>query len=134
MKAPVELQATARRLQDCWAQAFARKDWDQLVGMYTDRPAFWGSTPELHTDRAAVRAYFEALPPSLSAARYAAPHISPLGPDCFAASAEVVFVNRSKDGDAEMAFRMTQVFVRDGTDWRIAVHHASARPGPLLTA
>ena len=126
-----DVQAIARRLQQAWAQAFARKAWPELAALYTETPAFYGSAPELQTDRAGVRAYFEALPPSLTEARYAAAHVNQLGPDCFAASGDVVFVNRGRDGNAELAFRMTQVFVRNGEAWRIAVHHASARPGPL---
>ena len=127
-----DLQATAQRMQASWAQAFARKDWPGLAALYSETPAFYGSTPELQTDRSGVLAYFEALPPSLTEARYADPHVDRLGPDCFAASGDVVFVNRGRSGDVELAFRMTQVFLRDGEGWRIAVHHASPRPGPLL--
>jgi len=127
-----DLQAIAQRMQAAWAQAFARKDWVELAALYTETPAFYGSTPELQTDRAGVQAYFEALPLSLAEARYAVPQVNRLGPDCFAASGDVMFVNRGRGGDAELAFRMTQAFVRDDEAWRIALHHASARPAPLL--
>ena len=126
------LQAVAQGMQAKWAEAFAGKDWPTLAALYVRTPMFYGSTPELHTDRADVQAYFETLPSSLCGARYSAPHVERLGPDCFAASGDVVFVNRAADRDAELAFRMTQVFVRIDEVWRIAVHHASARPGPLL--
>lgn len=127
-----DLQVIAQRMQAAWAHAFARKDWAGLAALYTETPAFYGSTPELQTDRAGVQAYFEALPPSLGEARYAVPQVNRLGPNCFAASSNVVFVNRGMGGDAELAFRMTQAFVRDGQAWRIALHHASAKPDPLL--
>ncbi len=127
-----DLRAIARQIQGDWAKAFARKDWPALVGLYTDRPAFYGSTPELHVTQAALRSYFEALPPSLLEAQYAEPEITPIKPGCFAASGDVVFVNRDRDGETGLAFRMTHVMVRDEGGWRIAVHHASARPGPLL--
>lgn len=123
-----DLQAVARGIQQAWAQAFARKAWPELAALYTEAPAFYGSTPTLQTDRAGVQAYFADLPPSLTGARYAVPHVDRLGPDCFAASGDVVFVN----GTADLPYRMTQVFVRDGEDWRIAVHHASPWPAPLL--
>ena len=127
-------QAIARSIQGKWADAFAGKEWATLTALYTDRPAFYGSTPELQTSRTGVRSYFEALPPTLSAARYGDPEITPLGSDCFAASGEVIFVNRRTDGEVELAFRMTQIFVQEQGTWRIAVHHASPRPGPLLPA
>lgn len=127
-----EFSTVARQMQGRWAEAFARKDWSGLAALYTERPAFYGSTPDLHTDQSAVLAYFKALPASLSEARYATPDLLSLGPECFAASGDVVFINCGPSGELPLAFRMTQVFVRDGSDWRIAVHHASARPGPLL--
>ncbi len=127
-----DLEAIAQRMQAAWSEAFARKDWPGLAALYTEAPAFYGSTPALQTGRAGVQAYFEALPPSLAGAHYARPHVGRLGPDCFAASGAVAFVNRGQGGDATLPFRMTQVFVRDGEAWRIAVHHASASPAPLL--
>ena len=125
-------QAIARSMQEAWAHAFANKQWAALAELYTARPAFYGSTPELHTSRRSVQTYFETLPPTLSAARYSSPEITAIGPDCFAASGEVIFINRGSNGDTELAFRMTQIFVQEAGAWRIAVHHASARPGPLL--
>ncbi len=127
-----DLQAIAQGVHAAWAEAFAGKEWSRLAALYVPRPMFFGSTPELHTERAGVQAYFETLPNSLAEARYAAPHVERLGPDCFAASGQVVFVNRGAAGDIELAFRMTQVFVRTGDAWRIAVHHASPKPRPLL--
>lgn len=124
--------AVVRDIQSRWAALFAAKDWAGLSGLYTEHPAFFGSTPELNGSRAAVRAYFETLPASLLAARFATPVVTPLGPDCLAASGPVVFVAAGATNQVELAFRMTQVLVREAGSWHIAVHHASASPGPLL--
>ena len=115
-------------IQAKWAAAFARADWPAVAALYAPETAFYGSTATLRTDQAGVLSYFEALPPVFVAARYAAPHILPLGPEMFAASGAVVFVVRVEGQEQERPYRMTQVFRRTPDGWRIALHHASPRP------
>jgi ketosteroid isomerase-like protein len=115
-------------IQAKWAAAFARADWPAVTALYAPETAFYGSTATLHTNPAGVLSYFEALPPVFVAARYATPHISPLGPELFAASGSVVFVVRVEGRQQERPYRMTQVFQRTPGGWRIALHHASPCP------
>lgn len=118
----------AHSVQSAWAAAFARSDWPALAALYAPEAQFWGSTATLYADRTGVLSYFEGLPAGFVAARYARPHILPLGPDVFAASGEVVFVRMVDGQEHELPFRMTQVLRQTPEGWRIAVHHASPRP------
>ena len=122
------LAAAASEVQTAWADAFARRDVDALVALYTPQAAFYGSTATLHTDRAGIRRYFETLPDGFSRARYATPHILPLGPDRLVASGGVVFTVETAGESRDLAYRMTHVMVRDDKGWRIAAHHASPSP------
>lgn len=118
----------ARSMQSAWAAAFERGDWAAIAALYAPETAFYGSTPALATDPASVLSYFEGLPPTFVAARYATPHILPLGPGLFAASGAVVFVVRVEGQEQERAYRMSQVFRQTPAGWRIALHHASPVP------
>ena len=118
----------AHSLQSAWAAAFARNDWPALAGLYAPEVQFWGSTAPFYTSRTGVLSYFESLPPGFTAARYACPHVLPLGPGLFAASGEVIFVRTIDGQEHELPFRMTQVLRHTPEGWRIAVHHASPRP------
>ena len=119
----------ARSMQGEWAAAFARSDWAAIAALYAPDVSFYGSTPVLHTDAPGVLSYFEGLPPGFYAARYAVPDILPLGPELFAASGTVVFVIQVDGQETEHPYRMSQVFRRTPDGWRIALHHASPRPG-----
>ncbi len=118
----------AQSMQAAWAAAFARADWAAIAALYAPETAFYGSTPALHTDPAGVQSYFEGLVPVFVAARYAPPHILPLGPGLFAASGTVAFVVRVDGQEQERAYRISQVFRHTPDGWRIALHHASPRP------
>lgn len=123
------LDEVAQSIQLAWATAFARADWSAIAALYTPETAFYGSTPELHTSPAGVLSYFENLPPIFIAARYMPPHVLPLGPGLIAASGDVVFVVRVDGREQGRAYRISQVFRHTPDGWRIAVHHASPRPG-----
>ena len=118
----------AQTMQAAWAAAFARADWNAIAALYAPETAFYGSTPALHTDPAGVLSYFEGLPPGYVAARFAPPHILPLGPGLFAASGSVVFVVTVDGQQQERAYRISHVFRETPDGWRIALHHASPRP------
>lgn len=118
----------AQTMQAAWATAFARADWSGIVALYTPETAFYGSTPTLHTDPVGVLSYFKGLPPLFVAARYAPPHILPLGPGLFAASGDVVFVVQVDGHEEKRTYRMSQVFKLTPNGWRIALHHASPQP------
>ncbi len=118
----------AQTMQATWAAAFARADWAAIAALYAPETAFYGSTPTLRTDPVSVLSYFEGLPHVFVAARYAPPHILPLGPGLFAASGDVVFVVQVDGQEQERAYRMSQVFQHTPDGWRIALHHASPRP------
>ena len=124
-----ELHEVARSMQGAWAEAFARGDWAAIAALYGPETQFYGSTAAFHTDPSGVRSYFEALPPIVVGARYAVPHILPLSPDLFAASGEVAFVVMVDGQEQERPYRMSHVFRRTEAGWRIALHHASPRPG-----
>ena len=119
----------AEDMQRRWEAAFSVRDIDGLAALYADDVAFWGATPTLHTGGAGIRDYFTALPASYRKAEFATPHIVRLGPDAFAASGLVLFGRDGESGNVDLVFRMTQVFVRQDGGWKIAVHHASPRPG-----
>ena len=122
MKAVMEVQAA-------WVAAFERHDADALAALYTAQTAFYGSTAALHTDRAGVRSYFAALPPSFQRASYGRPHLVPLGPDAVSASGLVEFeVETAGQPRQRHPYRMTHILVRTGGAWKIATHHASPVP------
>ena len=118
----------ARSMQSAWAAAFGRADWAAIAALYAPETSFYGSTPALATDPAGVLSYFQSLPPIFVAARYATPHILPLGEGLFAASGGVVFTVRKDGVDQERAYRMSQVFRQMPEGWRIVLHHASPVP------
>jgi len=118
----------AQSVQSAWAEAFGRNDWPAIAALYAPETAFYGSTPPLQTDRAGVLSYFTGLPLGYISASYAPPHISPLGPDLFAASGSVIFTVRAHGHDRQHAYRMSQVFQLTPDGWRIVLHHASPQP------
>lgn len=116
-------------IQARWAAAFTRRDAGALAGLYARQTAFYGSTATLHTDPAGVGRYFTELPASFRDARFAPPHIVPLGSDAFAASGGLVFVKLIDGALTDCDYRITLVLVREDGAWRIATHHASPQPG-----
>jgi ketosteroid isomerase-like protein len=118
-------------VQRAWTEAFAARDLVALSGLYAEDTAFYGSTAEFYTTPAGVRTYFEMLPLAYKRSAYAVPHVVRLGDNAMAATGEVTFYREEPDGMVTaLPFRMTHVLIRQGSDWKIATHHASPRPRP----
>ena len=116
------------RTHAAWADAFARRDSNQLAALYSRKAAFYGSVPQLYRGREGVRQYFTTLSPGYRSARFAEPSITVLTPTAFAASGPVEFTVQEGGVERIVAYRMTHVLaLQDGT-WLIAVHHASPVP------
>ena len=116
-------------IQAAWTDAFARRDVERLVALYSRCTAFYGSTAELYTDHAGIREYFTKLPPQYRWVRFAPPHLVPLGPHAVAASGEAVFGAIAGGEEKLLPYRMTHVLLRTDSGWAIATHHASPVPG-----
>ncbi|GAC1340411.1 MAG: hypothetical protein NVSMB18_10400 [Acetobacteraceae bacterium] len=123
-----DLVATAVAAQAAWTQAFAVRDLTALTGLYAPECQFWGSTAALYLSRDGVKEYFTTLPPSYKRSVFSRPDVLAIGPAAFCASGEVVFVRESDGRSEDLPFRMTQIFVRQAGDWKIALHHASPVP------
>jgi ketosteroid isomerase-like protein len=116
-------------VQSEWVDAFRLRDIDRLAALYTDMPSFYGSKPHLLTTRAGIRHYFETLSPAYIAAEYGKMNLVRLGLDGVIASGRIVFkMAVVLDASSLRMYRITQVLVRVGADWRIAAHHASPEP------
>jgi len=112
-----------------WSDAFARKDWDAMAGLYSKDALFYGSTPPLYKGLDGVKAYFAALPPMVGATvTFKDLTVVPVGTDLINIAGTATFT--VPGAPAPFVFRLTQTYVNDGGTWKIASHHASRLEAP----
>ncbi len=104
-----------------WAQAFAARDHDALVGLYVPEALFFGSTPQLFRGREGVRAYFAGLSPDVVLEAFEEPALERLSPGLFATAG----FWRFRFGAEPRLYRLTWVVAERDGGWLIAQHHAA---------
>lgn len=107
-----------------WSDAYARKDWEAMGRLYSKDALFYGSTPPLYRGIDGVRAYFNALPPTVGATvAFKEMTIVPVGSDLINVAGIATFT--IPGAPAPFAFRITQSYVNQGDAWKIVSHHGS---------
>lgn len=107
-----------------WSDAFAKKDWDAMGSLYSKDSLFYGSTPPLYRGIEGVKAYFNALPPTVRATvAFKDMEIVPVGSDLINIAGIATFT--VPGAPAPIAFRITQSYVNQGDAWKIVSHHVS---------
>jgi ketosteroid isomerase-like protein len=108
-----------------WGRHHSAGDTDALVTLYTDDPLFFGSTPELRTGRAGVRAYFEELEAHEEAVvDFEVLAATAPAPGVIAGASVGTFRWRGNPG---IPIRFTHTLVHRHGRWVAAAHHASPR-------
>ena len=116
---------TVESLLAAWIEAFNSHDLDRHMALYTEDATLFGSVDELQIGRAAIRAYFGRLPPSVHVKAYPMPQVRDVGGEAKVTAGFVEFA----DGDTPVPYRMTWVLVRRDGNWLITQHHGSPRTG-----
>jgi ketosteroid isomerase-like protein len=107
-----------------WSDAFAKKDWDAMAGLYSSEALFYGSTPPLYKGLDGVKAYFAALPPMVGATvAFKDLTVVPVGANLINMAGIATFT--VPGAPAPAVFRITQSYVNDGSAWKIVSHHVS---------
>lgn len=119
----LQARLIATGLREAWGTAFATRDINALVALYSEDALFFGSTATLYRGRSGVRVYFETLRKDIVLDAFEPAEIS-------LASAGIIIAagywNFLFDGQLR-PYRLTWTIVREEAEWRIAAHHASPR-------
>ena len=121
-------QEIAPAIQNCWSDAFNKRDLSRLVGLYTDDATLYGLEAELYRGHRGLMRYFSELSPRYKRAQYGSAVLVPLTPGAVAASGPVVFEVEQDGQLVSQLYRMTHVLVERDGRWLIAAHHASPEP------
>ena len=116
-------QEIATRFRDLWSRAFAARDIDAIVSLYSEDALLFGSTPDLFLGREGVRAYFAGLRADVALDDFPRQDVHRSGPDTIIAAGYWRFFF----GGEARPYRLTWTIVRSDGEWRIAAHHASPR-------
>lgn len=118
-----EPRAVLERFLDAWRVRHERGDVEGLVELYLDDVLFFGSAPDLRTDRAGVRRYFSALPRhDGSQVGFSVLAATAPAPGVVEGASTAVF---SWLGNPGTGIRFTHTLVERDGQWLAASHHAS---------
>ncbi|UPJ55010.1 nuclear transport factor 2 family protein [Bradyrhizobium sp. 192] len=113
-----------------WCAGFVTLDAAALSSLYSSNAFFFGSNPKLYRGRDGVVDYFNGLPrwrkPS---AVFSDVNAAQAGPDLINMAATISFDLGGERDD--LVVKMSWVIIREGGDWKIVNHHASAK-APLI--
>lgn len=112
-------------MQRQWTEAFARRDVDALIALYTPDCLHYGGQPTLAVGHPGVRAYFDTLPTQTLRAEFGEQAALRLGPSVVMSAGLVTFW---VGGVATAPYRFTLTFVHAGGAWKIGGHHACVAP------
>ncbi|MFT4120581.1 nuclear transport factor 2 family protein [Bradyrhizobium sp.] len=125
-----EVDAVVSAIIAKWCAGFTRLDAAALSSLYSDNAFFFGSNPKLYRGRDGVAAYFNGLPrwrkPS---AVFSEVQAGRAGADLINMAATISFDLAGERPD--LVVKMSWVILREGDDWKIVNHHASAK-APLI--
>jgi uncharacterized protein (TIGR02246 family) len=118
----------AKNIRDTWLKAFNARAFGELAGLYDDDAMFFGSAPDLHQGRAAIRGYFDALPKGIALVAFPDPRVRVVARDVITTSGFWTF---ELDG-RPLEFRLSWTLVGRDDAWLIAQHHAGLKPPAVL--
>lgn len=125
-------RAVLERFLDAWRSCHERGDVERLVALYVDEVLFFGSAPDLRTDRAGVRRYFSALPRhDGSQVAFSVLAATAPAPGVVEGASTAVF---SWSGNSGTRMRFTHTLVLTEGGWLSSCHHASPLADPTAGA
>lgn len=111
------------RFLDAWGRHHSARDHDALVALFADDALFLGSAPDLRTDHAGIRAYFDALAEHEGAAvDFEVLAATTSAPGVVEGASIGTF---QWDGNPGIPIRFTHTLVRRDGRWVATAHHAS---------
>jgi len=115
-------------LESRWIQCTLSADIEGLARLFHDDVVFLGSNPKMYVGQAALKDYLAGVKMGGGLTiEFKDRQLQVLSPNVFASTSYVYFCNRAGEAPVYFRWAISWTVVDDGSEWKIAQHHASPR-------